>query len=144
MSVAGIPFGSLRQERAESSRLVWAFVISMVAHLLIFGGYETGRQFHWWENAHWPAWLSPVKKLADALKKKDPLRAAQPLQPQETPLLFVDVNPENASAEAPKNATHYSSLNSQAANPEADKDSNLPKITGTQKHVPKTEDVPRN
>jgi hypothetical protein len=82
--------------------------------------------------------------LADALKKKDSLQPAQPLQPQEPPLLFVDVNPENASTEAPKNATHYSSLNSQAANPEVDKDSNLPKIAGEQKHVPKTEDVPRN
>lgn len=144
MSVAGISIGSVRQERAESSRLVWAFIISMVVHLLIFGGYETGRKLQWWENAHWPAWLLPVKRLADALKKKDSLRAAQPLQPQAPPLLFVDVNPENASVEAPKNATHYSSLNSQAANPEQDKDSNLPKITGEQKHEPKTEDVPRH
>src|SRR4249920_1894309 len=121
MSVAGIPIGSLRQERAESSRLAWAFVVSMVVHLLIFGGYEAGNKLHWWENAHWPAWLSPVKKLAESLKKKDTLRAAQPLQPQEPPLLFVDVNPANASPEPPKNATHYSSVNSEAANPEADK-----------------------
>jgi outer membrane biosynthesis protein TonB len=144
MSVAGASLGSLRQERAELSRLAWAFAISMVVHLLIFGGYETGKKLHWWENAHWPAWLSPVKKLADALKKKDSLQPAQPLQPHETPLLFVDVDPANAAPEAPKNATHYSSLNSQAANPDIDKESNLPKITGEQKHVPKTEDVARN
>jgi outer membrane biosynthesis protein TonB len=143
MSVAGIPMGSLRQERAESSRLAWAFMISMVVHLLMFGGYETGKKLHWWENAHWPSWLTPVKKLADALKKKDPLHPAQTLQPQEPPLLFVDVNPANASAEPPKNATHYSSLNSEAANPDADKESNIPKISGEQKHVPKTEEVPR-
>ena len=84
MSVAGMSLGSLRQERAESSRLVWAFVISLVVHLLLFGGYETGKKMGWWENAHWPAWLSPLKKLADALKKKD-LQIAQPLQPQEPP-----------------------------------------------------------
>ena len=71
MSVAGMPQGSLRQERVESTRLVWAFVISMLLHLFIFGGYETGKKLNWWENARWPAWLSPVKKLADALKKKE-------------------------------------------------------------------------
>ena len=135
--------GSLRQERAESSRLAWAFVISLAVHLLLFGGYETGKKMGWWENAHWPAWLSPLKKLADALKKKD-LQTAQPLQPQEPPLLFVDVNPANASPEPPKNATHYSSVNSLAANPEVTKESPLPDISGEQKHVIKTEDVPRN
>jgi hypothetical protein len=143
MSVAGIQLGALRQERAESSRLVWAFVISLVLHLIFFGGYETGKKLNWWENLHWPAWLTPVKKLAEALKKKDTLLAAQPLHPQEPPLLFVDVNPANASPEPPKNATHYSSENSLAANPDVDKESNLPKITGEQKHEIKTEDVPR-
>ena len=140
MSVAGIQLGTLRQERTESSRLVWAFAISMVLHLLLFGGYETGKKYRWWENAHWPAWLSPVKKLANALKKKDTF---QPLQPQEPPLLFVDVNPANAAAEPPKNATHYSSLNTIAANPTLDKESTLPKIDGQQKHEAKTEDIPR-
>lgn len=143
MSAAGPSLVSLRQERAELSRLAWAFVISMMLHLLIFGGFETGKKFHWWENAHWPAWLTPIKKLADALKPKQSPRVAQALQPKEPPLLFVDVNPENASTEAPKNATHYSSLNAQAANPDVDKESNLPKITGEQTHVPKTEDVAR-
>ena len=143
MFVAGTPQGSLRQERAETSRLAWAFAISMVLHLLVFGGYETGKKLNWWQNAHWPAWLSPVKRLAEALKKQPPLQPAQPLQPSEPPLLFVDVNPANASAEAPKNATHYSSVNAEAANPESDKDSTAPKITGEQTHVIRTEDVAR-
>ncbi|HLH52155.1 MAG TPA: hypothetical protein VKY92_00860 [Verrucomicrobiae bacterium] len=140
MSVADIRLGAMRQERAESSRLAWAFAISMVLHLLLFGGYETGKKYRWWENAHWPAWLSPVKKLADSLKKKD---VFQPLQPKEPPLLFVDVNPANASPEPPKNPTHYSSVNAIAANPTLDKESNVPKIDGQQKHEARTEDVPR-
>jgi outer membrane biosynthesis protein TonB len=53
----------------------------------------------------------------------------------------VDVS--DASAEPPKEAKYYSDKNSRAANPESDKDSNLPKLTGTQKEVPKTQDVPR-
>src|SRR5690348_11707543 len=106
MSVAGMPQVTLRQERAESSRLVWAFVISLALHLVFFGGYETGKKYNWWANLHWPAWLSPVKRLADALTKKPPLQPAKPLQPSEPPLLFVDVNPAYASTEAPKDATH--------------------------------------
>lgn len=136
--------GSLRQERAELSRLAWAFAISMILHLLIFGGYEAGKRMHWWENAHWPAWLSPIKRLADALKKKEPAQPLQPLQPQQPPLLFVDVDPAQASQEAPKKATHYSSVNAIAANPDIDKESNLPKISGTQTHVQKTESVAKN
>jgi outer membrane biosynthesis protein TonB len=85
-----------------------------------------------------------VKRLVEALKKKETPKPAQPLQPSEPPLLFVDVNPALASAEPPKKATHYSSLNSEAANPDIDKESNLPKIDGEQKHVIKTEDAPRN
>src|SRR5690242_9395838 len=73
MSVAGTSLGTMRQERDELSRLAWAFAISMVLHLLIFGGYETGRKLHWWENMHWPAWLAPVKKLAESFKKKEAL-----------------------------------------------------------------------
>src|SRR5690348_13166869 len=107
MSVAGMTAGSLRQERAELTRLAWAFALSMLLHLVIFGGYELGKRQHWWENAHWPAWLTPVKKLAEALKKK-PAQPLQPLPSREPPLLFIDVNPANASAEAPKKATHYS------------------------------------
>ena len=144
MSVAGTLNQSLRQERAVSSRLVWAFVISIVLHLVIFGGYETGKKLNWWQNAHWPSWLSPVKRLVEALKKKEIVKPAQPLQPSEPPLLFVDVNPALASIEPPKKATHYSSMNSEAANPDVDKESDLPKITGEQRHVIKTEDAPRN
>lgn len=144
MSVAGAAAGSLRQERAELSRLAWAFAISMVLHLVIFGGYQLGKQQHWWDNAHWPAWLNPIKRLAEALKKKEPALPLQPPQSKEPPLLFVDVNPANASLEAPKNATHYSSVNSQAANSSVDKESNLPKIDGEQKHEIKTEDVARS
>ena len=144
MSVAGTLNQSLRHDRAVSSRLVWAFVISMVLHLIIFGGYETGKKLNWWQNAHWPAWLTPIKRLVEAMKKPVPLQPAVAPQPTEAPLVFVDVDPANASLEPPKKATHYSSLNTEAANPDINKESDLPKINGEQKHVVKTEDSPRN
>jgi hypothetical protein len=57
--------------------------------------------------------------------------------------MFVDVNPQQATAEAPKNAKFYSSKNSQAANPDADKDTDIPKISGKQIEVVKAEDTQR-
>ena len=57
--------------------------------------------------------------------------------------MFVDVNPAVATAEPPKNTKYYSDKNSRAANPDTDVDSNIPRITGTQTQVVRTEDVPR-
>ena len=88
-------------------------------------------------------WLEKVKlfeALAQELRKKPP---TPPPQPTEAPLVFVEVNPATASPEAPKDAKYYSSQNSKAANPDAKADSNVPKISGTQEHVAKTQNVPR-
>jgi len=132
----------LRWERAESSRLAWAFAISLAVHLLIFGGYYTGMTFHWWDNFRWPSWLRPVQQLVEAFKKKEP-PVQVPLPAQEIPLMFVDVSPAQATVEPPKDAHFYSSQNSQAANPEPDKQTEVPKIDGVRTEVVKTEDVPR-
>jgi hypothetical protein len=58
--------------------------------------------------------------------------------------VFVNVSPAQATAEAPPDAKFYSDKSSQAANPEADVDTTVPKITGTQEQVPRTEDTQRN
>ncbi len=50
---------------------------------------------------------------------------------------------ENPSTEAPQNAKYYSDRNSRAANPDADQDTDKPKLNGKQTDVPKAEDVPR-
>lgn len=130
----------MRLEQAEYSRLAWAFAISLALHLLIFGSYYAGRKYHVWDNLHWPAWLQPIKMLADAFKKKVEPR---PLPSQEVPLMFVEVSPAAATAEPPKDAKFYSDKNSQAANPDTKRDSNIPNITGTQKEIVRTEDVPK-
>jgi hypothetical protein len=140
MSIAGMPKWSLRLERAESSRLGWAFAISLASHLLVFGTYETGKKFHVWQNLHWPAWIQSARMLTEVLKKKE----TQPRQAQqEAPLMFVDVSPAQAVAEPPKNTKFYSDRSARAANQEADKESNVPKITGKQTEIVRTEDVPR-
>jgi outer membrane biosynthesis protein TonB len=140
MSVAGVASAELRQEQAELSRLAWAFAISILLHLLIFGGFELGKKYHLWETLQWPSWLRPVQQLVQALRPK-PVQPVQ--QPREVPLVFVDVDPALASAEPPKNAQYYSSHNAEAANPDPKKDTDIPEIKGEQTHVVKTEDVPR-
>jgi outer membrane biosynthesis protein TonB len=130
---------SLRQEQAELSRLSRAFIISIALHALVFGGYYAGQKLGVWQNFEWPAWLKPVEKLAEILKKKE----SPPPPPQETPLLFVEVTPEQAVPDPPKDAKYYATMNSKAANLEADKNVDVPKITGNQSQVVRTEDVPR-
>ncbi|HSA10751.1 MAG TPA: hypothetical protein P5205_10330 [Candidatus Paceibacterota bacterium] len=132
---------SLRLEQAETSRLAWAFAISLMCHLVIYGGYHAGQKYQVWRNLHWPAWLQPPKAIADLIRKKETPRPLA--QRQEPPLMFVNVSPAQATAEPPKEAKFYSDKNSRAANPEANKITVIPKITGQQTQVPRTEDVPR-
>ena len=141
MSAAGMPNWSLRVERAESSRLAWAFTISVALHLLTFGSYETGKRLGWWQNWHWPPWLQSAKMLTEMLKKKE--NTQPPQQRQEVPLMFVDVSPAQATPEPPKTTPYYSDKNSRAANPERNADTEVPKITGQQTQIVRTEDVPR-
>ena len=129
---------SLRMGRPEISRLVWALVISLLLHLTIYGTYELGKKYNVWQNLHWPKWIQKVKELAAI-----PKQPAHPVVPQEVPLMFVDVNPQQATPEPPKNAKFYSSKNSQAANPDTSADTEMPKIAGQQTEVLKTEDTKR-
>lgn len=140
MSVAESPEWSLRLERAETSRLAWAFIISLAFHLMLGGGYYTGKKAVAWVEKHHPAWLEAVKGLQQLVKKNEP-PPAHPLP--EPPLMFVDVNPAVAVAEPPPNPKFESDKNSQAANPDADKDTGIPRIEGKQTDMAKAEDVPR-
>ncbi|HEY3930886.1 MAG TPA: hypothetical protein VGM58_00785 [Verrucomicrobiae bacterium] len=129
MAEAGVH--SLRLNRLESRRLEMALALSLTAHLLVWGGYEIGKQFDLWQRLHWPKWLHYVEKI-----KPTPV-----VQNPEEPLEFVTV--EQPSTAAPKNAKYYSSQNSRAANPDANRDSNIPQINGKQIEVAKAENVPR-
>ena len=129
---------SLRLDQLESSRLAWAFALSVAMHLLVWGTYETGKKLHVWESIHVPAWIEAITRSLPKAARKE----STPVD-REAPLVFINVNPQRAAAEPPKNPKYYSSHDSRAANPDADRDTDIPKITGTQTQVPKTEDVPR-
>jgi len=141
MTASRAPESSLRLDRLETTRLAWALALSIALHLAGWGTYSIGKRLHVWEKLRWPAWAQKVtQKLALVVKKEQP----RPRVDREQPLIFVDVSAAQAASEAPKNTPFYSDKNSQAANPDPDRDTDTPKITGTQPQVPKTEDVPRN
>jgi hypothetical protein len=139
MSPNRVREGSLRLDQFELSRLAWALAISLTIHLLCFGSYELGKRFQVWQVFHLPTWLQKSKLLAVI-----PEQPAKPPAQPDIPLVYVDVNPDQAVADAPKNPKFYSNRNSQAANSEADKDVGIPKITGNQTQVAKAEDTPRS
>ncbi|HEY2330159.1 MAG TPA: hypothetical protein VGI63_10155, partial [Verrucomicrobiae bacterium] len=107
---------SLRFSRLEKERLLIALLLSLFAHLAVWGGYEAGKKAGWWDKLHWP-----VRHHVQAVPPK-------PVIQQDDPSIFVDVS--DISAEPPKQAKYYSDRNSRAANPDADRDLNQPKLTG--------------
>ena len=133
MTVAGTQPNSLRLSGWESRRLALALALSLAAHLLTWGGYEAGKDLGWWQVWHWPTWLQHLAQKLEAVPA--------PVVNYEPPLEFATV--EQPSTEAPENAKYYSDKNSRAANPDADRDTDKPKLNGKQTDVPKTEDVPR-
>lgn len=119
---------SLRLSRLEKERLLAALLISLGLHVAGWGGYAAGKKFHWWQRDKHSAQFQVANK-------KNPAQTVQ------EPEIFVEVS--HAEAEPPKQTKFYSNKNSVAANPEADKNTDQPKLNGKQKDIPKTEDVPR-
>ncbi|MGZ5508454.1 MAG: hypothetical protein ACXWJX_03840 [Limisphaerales bacterium] len=114
--------------------LVRALVISLVLHLLAFGGWKFGQTHGWWKESHLPHWLQAARSsLIKRIAKTIPPRT----QPQPITLTFVDVDPTLAVKEPPKDAKFTSSANTVASSPKQ-ADSELPELTGTQQKVLKT------
>jgi hypothetical protein len=130
MSVAG-KF-SLRSRR-EVKALWIALAIAMLAH---GGGYAGGRGLF--------SFLNQIAKQR-ALMEMHRIQITHTNTPHvsEPSMVFVEVDPSAFSSEPPKDAKFYSSKSSKAANPDTQADTDIPKIDGTQEHVVKTEDVPR-
>ena len=132
MTGVGARFDSLRLSSPEMRRLGLALALSLAVHLLGWGGYAAGKEFGWWQQWHWPAWVPRL-----AIMKIVPAPVPQNNEEQ---LTFVDV--AQPATEAPPNTKYYSSQNSRAAGPtKGNKD--VPQLNGKQTEVAKTENVPR-
>ena len=127
-------------DRERLDTLARALVFSLALHLLGYGGWRVEQRFHLLEKIHPPAWLTKARQ-----KVLPPVMVAvpQPAASREPPLMFIEVNPVAAVAEPVKSAKYYSSKNSRATNPDADRATDSPKISGQQDHAPKTETVVR-
>ena len=123
---------------AERYPLAAALMLSLLIHLALYTGWQTGKRYGWWQSH--PSWLSTwTRKLASsAAEKKQKTKPA----PAIIPMTFVEVDPETATAEAPKDAKYYSSKNSKAANPDP-KDRPVPKVDGKQEQVVRLMDNPK-
>jgi len=127
------PFPSRRPRPAVNS-VAPALAWSLVIHLVSFGALELSH------GLHLPDWLKVVLDRPAARLEE---RKSQPPAGQEVPLLFVEVDPSQATPEPPKETKNYSVVNSQAANPDVSADANQPKIDGAQDKVPKVVDTLR-
>ena len=130
---------SLHPDRLEMSRLAWALALSVALHALLWGGYVGGQKLGVWEKLRMPDWLKAVMPVA----KKPKTEQLAPMANLEPPLLFLEVSPDQAVTDAPDDARFYSDKSSKAANTESEKDSNVPRIDGTQEVMAKTAEVKR-
>ena len=142
MSAEKSPHSKTRLDRPDFSRLVWALVASVALHLSCYGIYEGGKALHLWEKIRVPAWIERITSALLPERVKEV--AKQPPAPREAPLMFVEVNPSLPPVEPPKDAKYYAAQSTRAANPEADQETGIPKISGQQEQVMRTEDTERS
>ena len=122
----------IRSEEIESrNRLLIGLATSLATHMVFFGVW----------------FLLGVLVIAAnraAIEKLKQLQLAELKRAQEVPeLTFVEVPPNQAVPEPPKDTKFYSSANAQAANPDVEIDTNVPKLDGSQDKVLKTADAQR-
>jgi len=129
-----ISTGVMSSEQIQIRKELWIGIsLSLVIHCILAAG-----------------WLSVMLAVSTQLATLDRLKNLpveeirqnfQKQNPEDPPLMFVEVTPEQAAAEAPKQAQFYSALNSKASNPEAEKETNVPRIQGEQDKIVKTFDT---
>ncbi|MBI3191484.1 MAG: hypothetical protein HYZ36_02385 [Pedosphaera parvula] len=83
------------------------------------------------------------QSAARAIQKHKTEPKSKPAVEREAPLLFVEVDPQTVTPEAPIKPKYYSSVSSRAANPDPTIQSTVPKIDGKQERIARTFDSPR-
>ncbi|HKS37756.1 MAG TPA: hypothetical protein VJW76_11240 [Verrucomicrobiae bacterium] len=122
----------IRSEETDNrNRLLIGLATSLATHTVLFAGW----------------FLLGVLVVAAhraTIEKLQQLQLAELKRAQEVPeLTFVEVPPDQASPEPPKDTKFYSSANAQAANPDVEIDTTVPKLDGSQDKVLKTADAQR-
>lgn len=118
----------------EYSRLLAAFVASLLLHLVIYGTFKGGQALGLWERLHW----KPMGRVIEELQQA---RIAVDNPKHLPPMMFVDVNPAVTTKDAPEDTPYYSDRSSRASNPLTDELSDKPMFDGSQTDLVRTEDV---
>jgi outer membrane biosynthesis protein TonB len=119
-----------------------ALVLSLLLHALLLAGLELGHRTGLWQTR---LFFSKKSLEVDAETARLLAEAKQRLEEieREVPLIFVQVDPQQATDQPPEAAKYYSALSSKAANPDTTRDELTPRIEGQQDKVAKTQDTPR-
>lgn len=133
------------QIRTATRSLARAFVLSLAVHLGVFSLVEVGHRHDLWRFsplALLAQWLNPeVKTLAQQAAARQVRPAERKVE--EVPVIFVDVDPSQASEEAPEQTKYYAAVNSRAGNPDTSLDTAEARLDGKQDLVRKTLDSDR-
>lgn len=108
---------------------------------------ELGNRLDWWRSG-------PIAKLVRLLRldaaaqaaeaRREELAELQREFEQRAPLIFVDVDPSQASITPPRDTEFYGAVSSQAADSQTAQDLAQPELDGTQEQVLKTADTERS
>lgn len=133
------------RELAERNPLAVAFILSLIIHLFLYQGYLVSKRLGWWN--YQPSWLAQLltrkpsaAQLAALQKQREALEARNQ---REILIRFMEVPPDRATPEPPKDAKFYGAANAKAANPDPTIDTPIPKIDGKQTKIERVETVPR-
>lgn len=130
---------NIRWPRLASNSLARALALSLAFHFFFFFTVELGYRLGLWNSS-----LFNLITFDQRLDLQLEAKKRAELEKQEVvPIIFVEVDPSQASTAAPKESQYYSTRNSLAGNPDTRIDSNVPKISGAQDRVPSTLTKPR-
>lgn len=123
--------------------LVRAFAISIAVHLCLFSVVEVGNRQGWWTFSAARLTKEALRQLVregNELLARNAQAQASDRDREETPTLFVDVDPSQAVDKAPDNTKYYAAVNTLASNPDPTKELEKPRFDGNQERVLKTAD----
>jgi hypothetical protein len=131
-----------------ANTLTRSLCISLIFHFTVFSGVEIGHRAGWWRASvitalSTSAMMEELKKALANRKLNSQEADKKQTTQNEPPLLFIEVDPEQATPEPPKQAKYYSSKNAIAANAESNPEKEKPKIDGKQTKIAKTETIPK-
>lgn len=134
--------------RTANRLLVRSFLLSVAVHLVVFGMVEAGHRYELWRFSPLAAiarlFRPEVRELAAQATRQPPAATENaPRRIEEVPVIFVDVDPSQASEEEPEQTRYYAAVTSRAGNPDTSRDTGQPRLDGTQELVPKTLDTER-